>query len=40
MELDTTTAAILSALGALIGYQYGGQIRRVAARAVAACRRS
>jgi hypothetical protein len=39
MEMDTTAAAIVAALGALCGYQYGTHLRRAAARAVAAVRR-
>ena len=39
MEMDTTAAAIIAALGALCGYQYGPQLRRAAAKAVAAVKR-
>ena len=39
MELDTTAAVILAALGALFGYQYGEHLRRVAAKAVAVVKR-
>jgi hypothetical protein len=39
MEMDSTAAAILCALGALVGHQYGSQLRRAAAKAVSAVRR-
>lgn len=38
MELDTTAAMAVCALGALVGYQYGEQLKRAAQRAVAYCR--
>ena len=38
MELDTTAAMAICALGALMGYQYGEQLKRAAQRAVAYCR--
>ena len=37
MELDTTAAMAICALGALMGYQYGNQLKRAAQRAAAYC---
>jgi hypothetical protein len=38
MELDSTAAMVVCALGALMGYQYGEHLKRAAQRAVAYCR--
>jgi hypothetical protein len=35
MEFDNTTAALICAIGALLGYQYGTQVKRAARKAFA-----